>query len=329
MANSSGLPLPAVVVAVLAASAIGCVLGFAARYLTEPPPPELVPEIIQQELSAEELAQLCEPEFKDERQTLIEAQGRVKSLQTELDAKNKELAQLKADAEKATANREAAIKRWKEKENEIKSLRTQLDEAKSQRDQLMTELQTTIRELNAEIAARKEAEAKADFFQDESSQAKWDGFVSSAKVDICDRGSRRRHAKCHEAVVAAFTPAMQEKFKTCVDSFQAVPVLKRLDKKEALPTYAEALPEDNKFTDNGWYILFCDPNLPEAGSKPWQGEGPAVDATGTLTTTTPDLQTDETEGAATTTATTTTAATTTTPTTTPEGEKGMRSASDP
>ena len=39
MASSTGLPLPAFVVAMVAASAIGCVLGFAARYLTETPEP--------------------------------------------------------------------------------------------------------------------------------------------------------------------------------------------------------------------------------------------------------------------------------------------------
>lgn len=296
MASSSGLPLPAVVVAVLAASALGCVLGFAARTLTAPPPPRPQPQVIRQELTAEELAELCEPEFKDERQSLIEAQTKVKSLETELDSKRQELAQLKADAEKASANREVAIKRWKEKEKEIEDLKAQLATAKTERDDIMVELQATIKELKTEISARKEAEAKAEYFKSESVEASWGGFVSTAKVDICDRGTRRRHDKCHEAVEAAMTPAIKERYAVCVNSFQAMPVLKQLEKKETLPSFAERLPDDNKFTDGGWYILFCDPTLPESGAKPWQAAEPSVDADGTLQTTTPDLEPEKEEG---------------------------------
>ncbi len=300
MASSQGMPLPAVIVAVLAASAIGCVLGFAARYLTTPPPPKPEPQVIRQELTPEQLAELCEPEFKDERESLIQAQTKVKSLESELDTKNRELAQLKADAEKNSANREAAAKKWKAKEAEIESLKAQLAEAKKERDDIMVELQDTIRELKTEIAARKEAEAKAEYFKSESVEASWSGFISSAKVDICDRGTKRKHEKCHEAVEAAMTPDIQEKFAQCINSYQAMPVLKRLEKKETLPSFAVTLPEDNKFTDNGWYILFCDPTLPESGAKPWQAAEPAVDADGTLQTTTPDLSAPEEEGTGTT-----------------------------
>ena len=51
-----------------------------------------------------------------------------------------------------------------------------------------------------------------------------------------------------------------------VDTFQAVPVLRKADDKDdvKLPTYATWLPEDNKFTRKGWYVIFCDPTLPEA-----------------------------------------------------------------
>ena len=300
MANREGLPLPAVVVAVLAASAIGCVLGFAARYLTapEPEPLKLEPQIIQQELSAEELAALCEPEFKDERQTLIDAQAKVKTLQGDLDAKEKELAELKADAEKNTANREAAVKKWKAKELEIADLRIQLSQAQGERDQIKTELEQTIKELNKEIVARKKAELLADHFKNESTENLWSSFGNNAKVELCDRGSRRRHEKCHESVEAVLTPELKERFKVCVDSYQAVPVLKRLDKKQALPPYSEQLPEDNKFTDNGWYILFCDPTLPEASANPTGGEEPTVGMDGETSSSKPNITAPAEEGEA-------------------------------
>ena len=41
-----------------------------------------------------------------------------------------------------------------------------------------------------------------------------------------------------------------------------------------MPTFAQALPEDNKFTKKGWVIIFCDPTLPEAGDKLLEGTDP-------------------------------------------------------
>ena len=40
--------------------------------------------------------------------------------------------------------------------------------------------------------------------------------------------------------------------------------LRQLDKKAALPPHAVRLADDNKFTKNGWVVVFCDPTLPEA-----------------------------------------------------------------
>lgn len=293
MAESSraALPLTAVVLAVLIGGTLGGALGFGAHAIfAKPPPVKIVPEIVQQQLTPEELAQLCEPEFKDERQTLIEAQGKVKTLQADLDAKQAELAKYKADAEKAASNREEAVKRWKAKEAEIADLRVKLAEAQGQRDQIMTELQATIQDLNKEIKARKKAEALADHFKTESTDNLWTAFNANAKVEICDRGTRKRHEKCHEAVEGALTAPIKDRFKVCVDTYQAVPILKKLEKKnDTLPQFAERLPDDNKFTDDGWYILFCDPSLPEASMNPEAGEAPEIDADGTLKTTKPSL----------------------------------------
>ena len=293
MSDSSraGLPLAAVVLAVLIGGTMGGVLGFAAHALfAKPPPVKIEAQTVQQQLSPEELAKLCEPEFKDERTTLIEAQGKVKSLQSDIDTKEQELAKYKADAEKATANREEAVKRWKAKEAEIADLKTQLVAAQGQRDQLMTQLQSTIQDLNKEIVSRKKAEALADHFKTESTDNLWTAFDNNAKVEICDHGTKKRHEKCDDAVDAALTQPLRDRFKACVDGYQAVPVLKQLEKKnETLPQFAELLPDDNKFTANGWYILFCDPSLPEAGMNPTTGEAPEIDADGTTQSTKPNL----------------------------------------
>ena len=43
-----------------------------------------------------------------------------------------------------------------------------------------------------------------------------------AKTRICDRGTRKRHARCHDAVEAALTGPLRSRFETCTTSAQGV-----------------------------------------------------------------------------------------------------------
>ena len=106
----------------------------------------------------------------------------------------------------------------------------------------------------------------------ESTTNLWSAFVANSKVKICNRGSKRRHEKCHAAVEEALANTMRARFTVCVDTYQSVPVLKKAEKGEALPRYGAKLSEDNKFTKKGWYVLFCDPTLPEARDKDLEGD---------------------------------------------------------
>lgn len=293
--NGPSLPLPAVILAVLLGGGLGGGIGFAAHALIAKPPPAPAPtvEVVKQELSAEEMAALCKDEVEPERKALLQAHERVKTLEGDIASREKEIADYKAKAEKDAAGRDAARKKWQAMEQEVASLRVQLASAQQEREQIMTELQTTIRELNTEIKARQKAEALVVHYKAESTTNLWAAFGANAMVEICDRGTRKRHEKCHEAVTGAMAP-LQEKFKTCVDTYQAVPVLKQAEKKnEPLPLFAEWLPDDNKFTNKGWYIIFCDPSLPEAGGNPDIGTEPSTEtpAAWTPETTTPDAGT--------------------------------------
>jgi len=67
--------------------------------------------------------------------------------------------------------------------------------------------------------------------------------------------------------------SIRAKFTRCVDTYQSVPVLKKKAKKsEKMPAYSQALPKDNKWTKKGWYIMFCDPTLPEAADRDLEGD---------------------------------------------------------
>jgi len=228
--------------------------------------------IIKEEISDEDLATLCEELTEDEASRAREAQGRVEELQNELSAKEAELAQLKKDTAGDDEKKAAARERWRQMEAEIEELRGSLEVAEQERDQARKDLKETIVALDKQIQKSNRLKKKAEVFREkakeykeESTQNLWSSFRNDAKVQICDRGTRKRHENCHAAVDSAFGSRMRDAFSVCVDTYQAVPVLKQAEKGEQLPRFAKWLPDDNKFTKKGWYVIFCDPTLPEAG----------------------------------------------------------------
>jgi len=138
--------------------------------------------------------------------------------------------------------------------------------AEEERDVLRVELKQTLRDLDRQIVQTEKYKEKAKEYKEKSTVNLWSSFQNGAKVEICDRGTRKRHAKCHESVEAALSASIRTRFSTCVDTYQAVPELRQLEKGEAMPAFSETLPDDNKFTKKGWIIVFCDPTLPEAGN---------------------------------------------------------------
>lgn len=258
------------IVGIGAALVGGIVLGGAVGYLAHATfaEPELVvppPEIIEQQISEEDLAKLCEVLTDDEKTKVVAAQERVVSLRDELEAKEAALAEYKAKEITDDKRRKAAASKWREMESELDSLRSKLQVAEEERDVLRVELKQTLRDLDKQIAQTKAYKEKAKEYKEKSTVNLWSSFNNGAKVEICDRGTRKRHAKCHDAVESALSQRMRDKFTTCVDTYQAVPELRKLEKGDAMPAFAETLPDNNKFTRKGWVIVFCDPSLPEAG----------------------------------------------------------------
>ena len=236
------------------------------------------------EMTEEQLLALCAELVEDGQTKAMKAQGRVQTLQDDLAAKEEELAKLKSQDIKDEKRRAAATKKWRQMEAELETLRSQLTEAETERDTLRNELKDTLVELDKSIAETKKFKkkakvyrAKAIQYKTESTENLWKSFGAEAKVEVCDRGSRKRHEKCHSAVLSALTPAIRKKFEQCVDTYQAVPVLRQLEKGEKMPHLAQELPNDNKFTKKGWVIIWCDPTLPEAGDNILSEPDPELD----------------------------------------------------
>ena len=264
MANLS-TTLPTALIALAIGTAAGGVIGYAGHAIFVQPevivPP---PEIIKETIDDEALMALCAELTDNEKAQVIAVQEKVTTLQSQLAQKEEELANLKRENEKDEVRAAAARKKWRAMEGEIASLRVQLAEAESERDELRVELKQTLRDLDRQIAETRVYKAKAIQYKQESTANLWLAFNANAKVEICDRGTRKRHEKCHDSVSSALTSRINQKFQVCVDTYQAVPVLKQAEKGDPLPQFAEWLPDDNKFTKKNWYIMFCDPTLPEA-----------------------------------------------------------------
>ncbi len=230
------------------------------------------PTIIKQELSDEELTELCADETRDERTALTGAQARVDTLQEQLSQRETEietmLGQMKKDkarSAQATAKYREMEQKLADQEMAIEDLTMRLAMAEAERDEALVELKETVEALNDQIMETETARKVARKYKRQSVRNLWAAFVAEGKVAICDRGSRKRHAKCHAAVDEALGSSVKDRFTHCVNSNQATPALVKGERKTEMPRFAVQLSEDNRFTNKGWYILFCDPSLPEAG----------------------------------------------------------------
>jgi hypothetical protein len=251
---------------VVIAAIIGIVGGsIGNEMLSEPVVIMPPPEVIKEELTESELRMLAEDLLATETEKASNAMERVKSLQSELAAKEEELSKLKGDKAKSAERRSRLSE-------EISFLRVQLASAEEERDSLRKELKQTLKELDFQVVQSKKFKKKAKRYKMESTTNLWSAFLANAKVKVCDRGSRKRHEKCHAAVEEALSSQMRSRFTVCVDTYQSVPVLKQAGKSDTMPKYSAKLSEDNKFTRKGWYVLFCDPTLPEAGDQDLQGD---------------------------------------------------------
>jgi hypothetical protein len=265
--------VPALVAVLLFSCLISGLVGYIAHsYFVEPLVVMPPPEIIKEELTEDELRELAADLIASEKNKALTAQARVRTLQEELAAKEDELAHFQKTSKKTSEGHGRARSKIND---EIAFLRVQLASAESERDQLRKELKQTVKELDFQVAQSKKFKKKAKHYKMESTTNLWSAFVENAKNKICDRRYYfTKPTKCYEAVRGVMSSSIRAKFTRCVDTYQSVPVLKKKAKSsEKMPKYSQALPKDNKWTKKGWYIMFCDPTLPEGADRDLEGDG--------------------------------------------------------
>jgi chromosome segregation ATPase len=193
----------------------------------------------------------------------LAAQERVDSIAQRLSDREGELARLEQEMRNDAKRAKAAKAERDRIQGEVDSLRKTLGDAEKDRDKARSELVATLKQLDSKIAEAEAAKQDAQRQRERAEQGEWAAFVASAKNDICDRGTRKRHDRCHEAVETALTGELRARFDACTASEQAAPELRQLDKDGPLPEFAERIPDDRAFTQKNWAIVFCDPALPE------------------------------------------------------------------
>lgn len=204
------------------------------------------------------LAEQSEKDAKS-KDEMTAATKKVDDLQTQVTAKEQEIKVLELKAKKSAGKSAALKKELEAKQAELDALKVQLDQALAEKAQLEQDL----------VVSRQETETargETQVARGETIDARWDGFKAQAAVQICEKGNRNKLAKCKEEVAGSLSATRARQYKHCLASGQAEPRLVARDKKDdsPLPRWSEWFNQNSDFTEGAWYIVFCDPTLPES-----------------------------------------------------------------
>lgn len=218
------------------------------------------------------VAELVATDVVSPAEALEAAQSEVERLEDEVYARDAMLADLAAElellheeGEQAAARRAAAKLAWDAQQQELERLELALAHAIAERDGLKLELEQALAELEQVTEERDTAVHRGVVYKAANAANLWMAFREHAKVEICDKGTRRRHARCHAQVEAFLDEGARQRFASCVLTQQATPRLGQLERGEELTlSDAERMPSSLAVPGDGYFVQYCDPTLPEA-----------------------------------------------------------------
>ena len=146
---------------------------------------------------------------------------------------------------------------------EVATLRANLVAARQYRDQLKVQLKEALAAVELQSDETLRARAQAAAWQATSVRTRWEALAATAAAEVCDHGSRKSVDKCQEGVESYFTEARFERFADCVESANATPALYAVPRGDAVPSTAEGIGQRPLFARQDWYVVYCDPTLPE------------------------------------------------------------------
>lgn len=250
------LPFATAFVALLIGALVGGVLVWVLKRPTE------VERVVERprDYTSAELDAACLSRVDEVAKQLTVATVGIQSLEADVQAKEAKVATLEAEMKKRGAAGKALSKELEAAKGELAAVKQQLVQAIAEKEAIAKTLEVTRERLVAQALATDEARA-------DSRGNKFNTFVAEGQLTICERGNRKKLGKCREAVDAALSP-FAKRFDHCMASGQEAPTLAEVadPKDAALPPFAAWLAPDDKIV-RGWYVLLCDPSLPEAASS--------------------------------------------------------------
>ena len=269
-AESSGtmamvLPFATAIAALVLGAVLGAAIGWVAK------PSGQVEVQVPRDLTAAEIADVCTPQLEETVGELEEAQNKVAFLEEEVDARNARVKELEAEVKRrGGASSEVPSGRGRNLSRELSQAqadlaeaREQLDIALSEKERLVEELTETKEELATTKVKLSNQVVKTERAKEDALVNKWYRFINGSQLDICEKGNRKKLGQCREAVQGSLmTNDRRDKFAHCVRSGQSTPQVRELGKNESLPDFSEMINEEQRQTRD-WYILFCDPTLPQ------------------------------------------------------------------
>lgn len=259
MSESSAMTFVLPVVTATIALAVGAGMGAAAVYNFRAPERVEVPVTVVRELTSEELTAACQPLVDAVKTEAQKVEEKVVTLEGQVQAKQAEVQKLERDLAKRTDKAEDLSAKLAAAKAELATLQQALTVALEEKAELQVQLDDTTRRLDDQVVQTRVA-------KDETVAQKWASFQQQAQLTICEKGNRKVLDKCRETVAAKVRP-FESKFLACLRSGQAAPSVRISAKREELPAFAEYLDQADRVTKD-WYVLLCDPSLPEARELP-------------------------------------------------------------
>lgn len=258
---------------VVGAAGLGMLAG--ARWVAAPTsqvPAAAVEACEPREYTSEELQIACLPYMRRTATSLEEAQTRVNALEIQIRTKQVEIETLEERMTSSGRESRTAATELAGAQRELEGLRARLDDAIGEKAALLLTLARTERELDgtrAELAEKQIQLARSSAREVEAREATfeqtWQTFRTTAQLEVCQSGNEARLGQCREIVDEVVTP-FAARFKDCLRSGAALPELRRSTRPDDRPPGISAsieTPEEP--LTRGWYVAFCDPDLPEAG----------------------------------------------------------------
>lgn len=244
------LPVATALMALVAGGALGALVVWGVRQ------PEVVEKIVPRDLTASELEAVCAPLVAEVAANLTAAEDKVTTLVTDVKAKEAKVQELEAEMKKRGQRGAALVKELEAAKAELEVVKSELRVAIEEKEKLVVELKQTLVKLEDQKSETRAA-------KEDSLQNKWTAFTNQAQLDICEKGNRKKLGRCRETVTEVMGVDLKTKFEHCIRAGQEVPALRATEKESELPQFSQFLDQESKITKD-WYIMLCDPTLPEA-----------------------------------------------------------------